>query len=142
MKMPKRNRIKISNSKSIKILLSVLTGVITIIAGLLLLSLMIHNGQIAEENSGYGIMIIWFIASCLTSIQSFTASDSVKLLYILIGAGSLAVISVIINLLFMDGNLSGAGQCFIAMVLGCIIPVLFLMRKKQKISNRPKYHFQ
>ena len=141
MKMPINNRTKIANSRAIKIIISVLSGTITIIAGVLLLSLMIHNGHIAEENAGYGIMIVWFMATCLTTILSLNAGNSVKIITVIIAITCLAVLSVIINFLFMDGNLGGAGQCLLAMSLGCVLPVVILMRKKPKFSNQKKYRF-
>ena len=141
MKMPKHNRTKHISSRTIKIIISVILGIMTMVVGLLLFSFMIYNGQITENYAQYGIMIIWFIASSITSIFSFTASDSAKLISVLIAAGCLTVLSVIINLLFMDGNLGGAGQCLIAMVLGCALPVIILMRKKQKFSDHSKYRF-
>ncbi len=114
-----------------------LTAVGVTLAGAAVLAKLIEAGGIAENSSGYGIMMILLAASWLGSVVACRKIKRQLLAVCLMSGAVYFGILMLTTALFFGGRYSGVGETALLIICGSMLAVLWEFRGK-RTSKRPK----
>lgn len=112
-------------------------GVLVMVIGVFLITLLIHNETIESNSIGYFVLADTFISAMLGCITSIIIAKRKMLIISLLTSIAIMVVFVSITALFFGGQFSGVPVTFVVIIGAGISAALILY----KVIGRPKtYH--
>jgi len=99
-----------------------------------ILAMLISKDAVAQENTGYGIMMVLLTASWIGSLTAITLIKRQKLLVAALSGLAYFCVLLAITALFFGGQYSGAGETGLLIFCGSMLG--FLMRYPEKTLKR------